>query len=402
MCRSTLLLMTLMLATLLGVITYAAGVSASADEPTFKPEELEQMLAPIALYPDSLLSQMLMASTYPIEVVQADRWAKENKDVKGDALTEAMETQKWDPSVKSLVNFPQVLAMMSDRLEVTVKIGDAFIGQQKEVLETIQKLRGKAQEMGNLKTTPEQKVVVEQQAIVIEAADPQVVYLPVYSPTVYYSVWPYPAYQPYLYYPPGYVAQRAFAFTAGVAVGAAWGYAWGHCNWHGGNVDINVNRNANINANINRSRYQTELQARNTSIKNGQGAFRHDASHRQGVAYRDQKTASQFGRVSTADATRAREAFRGRNTTGVQDLSRASGITQRPNAGATQRPSAAATPRPTTSNRQSAFDGVKSGGTAARSESNRGSASRSAAASRSGGGRSGGGRSGGGRSGGRR
>jgi uncharacterized membrane protein YgcG len=407
MCRSTLVSITLMLAALPGAMAHAADAPASADEPAFKPEQLEQMLAPIALYPDSLLSQMLMASTYPLEVVQADRWVKQNGDLSGDALAKALEDQGWDPSVKSLVNFPQVLAMMSQNLDVTVKIGDAFIGQQKQVMDTIQELRAKAQDTGNLKTTPQQTVSVEQQGntpvIVIQPADPQVVCIPTYSPTVYYATWPYPAYPPAWYYPAGYVAGRALAFTAGVAVGVAWGYAWGNCNWRGGNVNINVNQNLNINRNINRSRYQAQLQARNTSIKNGQGVFRHDVSHRQGVAYRDQKTASQFGRVSTADAARTREAYRGRDTAGAQDLSRAGGITQRPSAGATQRPSAGATqrpsaaasPKPTTSNRQSAFDGVKSGGTTARGESSRGSASRSSAASRSGGGRSGGGRAGG-------
>ena len=204
-----------------------------------------------------MLTQLLMASTYPLEVVQADRWAKQNKDVKGDALAKALESQSWDPSVKSLVNFPQVLTMMSENLDTTVKIGDAMIGQQKEVMATIQKLRAKAQENGNLKTTSEQTVVVEQQAanpvIVIQPANPQVVYIPTYSPTVYYATWPYPAYPPAPYYPPGYVAGRAVAFGAGVALGAAWGHAWGHSDWHGGSVDIDVNRNANFNSNINRS-----------------------------------------------------------------------------------------------------------------------------------------------------
>lgn len=362
---------------LAGATVDAADTAALADKPAFKPEELEQMLAPIALYPDSLLTQMLMASTYPLEVVQADRWVKQNQDVKGDALIKAMEAQSWDASVKSLVNFPPVLAMMSEKLDLTLKIGDAFIGQQKQVMEAIQKLRAKAQETGNLKTTAEQKVVVEKQVIVIEAANPEVVYIPTYSPTIYYATWPYPAYPPAPYYPPGYVPGRAFAFGAGFAIGAAWAYAWGHSDWHGGNVDIDVNRNININANINRSKYQADLQAHNTSIKDGKGSFQHDATHRQGVAYRDQKTASQFGRASTADAAKARESFRGRSGTGPQDFSRASGVGDR--AGATQRPA--------TSNRPSAFDGVNRGGAVARGESAHGSFSRSAAPSRSGGAR---------------
>ncbi len=366
-----------------------AQAADTADKPAFKPEELEQMLAPIALYPDSLLTQMLMASTYPLEVVQADRWVKQNKDVKDNALTKALEAQSWDASVKSLVNFPPALAMMSEKLDLTVKIGDAFIGQQKDVIATIQKLRAKAQETGYLKTTAEQKVRVEEQVIVIEAANPQVVYIPTYPPTVYYATWPYPAYPPAPYYPPGYVVGRAIAFGVGVAVGAAWGYAWGHCDWRRGGVDIDINRNININANINRSRYKTEIQARNTNIVNGKGSFRHDATHRQGVAYRNQKTASQFGRVSTADAAKARESFRGRTDAGGLGGGTRGGLGNRPSTGASQRPS--------TSSRQSPFSGLSRGGSAARSSSSRGSASRSSSPARSAPSRSGGGRSRGGR-----
>jgi len=198
-----------------------------AGSPAFKPEELEQLAAPIALYPDSLVAQILMASTYPLEVVQADRFAKQNKNLKGDALTKSLEAQTWDPSVKSLVNFPQVLTMMSEKLDWTQKLGDAFLAQQKDVMDTIQKLRAKAQAAGNLKTTKEQVVIVEQKIIKIEPASPQVIYVPAYNPTVVYGAWPYPAYPPYYYYPPGYVATAtAFSFMAGMAVGAAWGYAW--------------------------------------------------------------------------------------------------------------------------------------------------------------------------------
>ena len=177
--------------------------SQGSQPPVFKAEELEQILAPIALYPDSLLTQILMASTYPLEIVQADRWAKQNKDMKGDALAKALEAQPWDPSVKSLVNFPQVLAMMSEKLDWTQKVGDAFLAQQKDVMGTIQKLRHKAQASGNLKTTKEQVVKVEKEVIIIESASPQVVYVPTYNPTVVYGAWAYPAYPPYPVYPPG-------------------------------------------------------------------------------------------------------------------------------------------------------------------------------------------------------
>ena len=291
----------------------------------FKPEEIEQLVAPIALYPDSLVSQILMASTYPLEVVEAAPWTKANKTLKGDALTAALEQQTWDPSIKSLVNFPQVLAMMSEKLDMTQRLGDAFLAQQKDVLDAVQRLRSKAQAQGTLKTTKEQKVIVEQPAaqttvIKIEPTNPQVVYVPTYSPTVVYGAWPYPAYPPYAYYPPGYVAATAaFSFTAGVALGAAWGYAWGGCNWHGGDVDININRNTNFNTNINRQRYQANFQARGQSV---QGAWQHDATHRKGVAYRDQGTAQRFNRGTNAQAAVSREAFRGRAESDRQDLAR--------------------------------------------------------------------------------
>jgi len=241
--------------------------SAGEDKP-FKQEELDQLLAPIALYPDSLLAQIFMASTYPLEVVQAGKWARANQGFKGDALTAALEKENWDPSVKSLVNFPQVLDMMNEKLDWTQKLGDAFLAQQKEVMATVQKLRAKAEAEGNLKSNQEQKVVVEKETktIIIEPATPEVVYVPTYNPTVVYGVWWYPAYPPYYYYPPGYVPGAAlFSFGVVVAIGAAWGYAWGGCGWGHGEVDIDINRNTNINNNIDRSKYQNK-------VTTGQGA----------------------------------------------------------------------------------------------------------------------------------
>ena len=248
----------------------ALGQQSSA-APVFKQEELEQILAPIALHPDPLVSQILMAATYPLEIALAERWAKQNASLKGDALTAALEKQNWDPSVKSLVNFPQVLTMMSEKLDWTQRLGDAFLADQKKVLDTIQSLRAKAQASGNLKTTKEQTVIVEEKIIKIEPANPQVVYVPSYNPTVVYGAWPYPAYPPYYYYPPGYVASSMFAFGAGVAMGAAWGYAWGNCNWGGGDVDVDVNRNTNINNNINRDQAKQKLQERGQLNQKGQG-----------------------------------------------------------------------------------------------------------------------------------
>ncbi len=283
---------------------------------SFSSEELEQIVAPIALYPDSLVSQILMASTYPLEVVQADRWTKSNKEIEGKALEQALDKQKWDPSVKSLVNFPDVLNMMSVKLDWTTKLGDAFIGQQAEVLAAVQKLRSKAKEAGNLQSNSQQTVVIESstQTIIIESSSPDVVYVPTYNPVVVYGTWPYPAYPPYYYHPPGYVATAAISFGVGVAIGRAWGYAWGDCHWGRGNIDINVNRNVNFNTNIRNTREFNSNRTRNN--------WQHDGSHRRGVSYRDQRTSERFGRGGSRDATRARENFRGRADRDRRSLSR--------------------------------------------------------------------------------
>jgi len=298
----------------------AVVAQSESKEKPFKQEELDQLLAPIALYPDSLLAQIFMASTYPLEVVQAGKWTKANQNLKGDALAAALEKQDWDPSVKSLVNFPQVLDMMNEKLDWTQKLGDTFLAHQKEVMDTVQKLRAKAEAQGNLKTTDQQKVVVEKetQTIIIESANPQVVYVPTYNPTVVYGTWWYPAYPPYYYYPPGYAAGAAFiSFGVGVAIGAAWGYAWGGCNWGHNEVNININRNTNINNNIDRSKYQNKV----TTGQGGRGEWKHDPEHRKGVSYKDQATAQKFDRGASKNV-QSREAFRGRAEAGRQDIAR--------------------------------------------------------------------------------
>ena len=288
--------------------------------PVFKPEELDQLLAPIALYPDSLLSQMLMASTYPLEVVHAQRWLEQNKDLSGDALAKALENKSWDPSVKSLVNFPQVLAMMNEKLDWTQKLGDAFLAQQKDVMDTIQKLRSKAQEAGNLNTTKELAVKAEPNVIVLESADPCVIYVPTYNTTVVYGTWPYSAYPPYNYNSPGcdpdHHGINMWYCGAGVGYGAAWGYAWGHTDWHGGDIDIDFDRNLQVNPLIDRGKYAQQWKENGQLGQNWQ----HNPADRRGVPYRDQATAQRFNRASTADAVSSREAYRGRAEQGRQDL----------------------------------------------------------------------------------
>lgn len=334
---------------------------AASDEskPALTNEELEQVAAPIALYPDSLVAQIFMASTYPLEVVEAERWAKQNASLKGDALATALNQKTWDASVKSLVEFPDVLTMMSEKLEWTTKLGDAFIAQQKDLMAAVQRLRAKAKESGNLKSSDQVNVQIEEaagtQVIVIESADPEVIYVPQYDPVVVYGSWPYPAYPPYTYYPPGYVAGTALvSFGIGLACGAAWGHAWGNCNWGGGDVDIDINRNTNFNTNIDRSKVKNEMNAK--GLGDGKGKWNHDSSHRKGVSYRDGATAQKYGRGTDAKASQARDQYRGRAETGRQDLSRG-GADQFRGAGA---PSGAAN-RPATADRSAG--GQRTGGT---------------------------------------
>ena len=268
----------------------------TAPSAKFSKEELAQMVAPIALYPDSLVSQILMASTYPLEVVEADRWVKQNPKLKGDALNEALKDKSWDVSVKSLCHFPDVLSAMSQNLDQTSKLGDAVLSQQKDVMDTIQELRAKAQAEGNLKTTEQQQVVVEQQYITIEPANPEVVYVPSYNPAVVYGPWWYPAYPPYApwYYPAGAaLVGGAIGFGIGYAIGASsWG--WSNCNWGHGNIDVDINRTNNFNR-------------VNIGDKVGNQNWRHNVDHRRGVAYRDNATSQRFGQ-STARSLESRQA----------------------------------------------------------------------------------------------
>jgi uncharacterized protein DUF3300 len=359
---------------------------------SFSQAELEQLLAPVALYPDSLLAQVLMASTYPLDIVMAERWVKANPSLKDQALQDALQQQPWDPSVKSLAVFPQVLAMMSEKLDWTQKLGDAFLAQQSDVMATAQRLRGKAVEQGALKDTKEQKIVTETQnnqtIIKIEPANSEVVYVPTYNPTVVYGAWPYPAYPPYYwyppsyYYPPGYVAGGALlGFTAGVIIGGA---LWGNCNWGGGNVNINVNRYNNFNR---------------SNISNGN--WNHNANRRGAVPYRDRNVAQQYGRGRTGDAA-SRDAFRGRAEAGRQSIQRGD-VSSRDLGSRNTSSSRNFGGRDASGMRQpTAFDSGR--GSQARDLSSRGSSSRStarASGNLGGGARGGGGRGGGGGGGGR-
>jgi hypothetical protein len=377
-----------------------AGAAASpASTAVFKKEEIEQLVAPIALYPDALVAQILMASTYPLEVVEAARWQKANPGLKEKALEDALQKQTWDASVKSLTAFPQVLTSMNEKLDVTQKLGDAFLAQQKEVLDAVQRLRGRADQAGNLKSGKEQTVTKEQEGgttiIKIEPTTPNTVYVPTYSPAVY-GTWPYPSYPPYYYpYAPG---AALFAFTAGAFVGAA---LWGGCAWGRGDVTINHNTQNSF--------------TRNNSGQGGSGNWSHNAEHRKGAGYRDSGSQQKFGGGQRAGVD-SREQFRGRAEQGRQEINRGGadgfkGGDRGPSAGTSDRggnrgggdrggPSAG------TSDRGGGgfgggdrgggggFGGVGGGGAQTRDASSRGASSRAGSSSFGGGG--GGARAGGG------
>ncbi|WP_321791637.1 DUF3300 domain-containing protein [Caballeronia sp. J97] len=251
-------------------------------------QQLDALTAPIALYPDALLAQALMASTYPSQITDAAAWSKANPNVKGDDAVKAVQSEPWDPSVQSLVAFPQALATMASKIDWVTQLGNAFIAQPSDVMDSVQRLRRAAQSAGNLKTNEQQKVVVQQApsssttTIQIEPANPQVVYVPTYNPTVVYGTWPYPAYPPvYVPPPPGYAMASAFvgglAFGAGVAVANS---LWGNCDWGRGDVNVNVNRynninvNNRINANSNNVRWnRNDPQFNRTNVANRQNTL---------------------------------------------------------------------------------------------------------------------------------
>ena len=280
---------------LLGLLLGAHGAWAqdaspsSAETPSqqvLDAAQLDQLVAPIALYPDTLLAQVLMASTYPLEVVQADRFAKANKSLKGDALDSALAKQDWDASVKQLVSTPTVLDMMNEELDWTQALGDAVLVQQADVMDAIQRLRAKAQDNGKLETTKQQTVKTEQQAdkqvIVIEPTSPETVYVPYYEPAVVYGAWPYPAYPPYYFPPPaGWVVGGAIA--SGIAWGA--GYAigreiWDDFNWGHGDINVKIDR-GDVNFN----------------------KWEHNSYHRRGVAYDNDSVRNKFSKtnINTGD-----------------------------------------------------------------------------------------------------
>jgi hypothetical protein len=283
-------------------------------------DQLDSLVAPIALYPDPLLAQVLAASTYPLEIIQLQQWLAKNSGLKDQALADAVAKEPWDPSVQALAALPDVVKRLADDIQWTTDLGNAFLSQEGDVMDAVQRMRKKAQDKGNLQSNEQQKVetkIVESKSvIVIEQANPQVVYVPSYNPTVVYGppVYPYP---PVYYPPPGYYAAgMAISFGVGVAMGAFWsgGWGWG-CGW-GGNNNITINNNNNFNRNSNISggnrtnigggNRPSQLPARGGA--GGNSTWRHNPQHRGGAPYRDRATADRFGGTARGDSLSNRQA----------------------------------------------------------------------------------------------
>src|SRR5882762_6838281 len=395
--------------------------SPQSQAPLIPPDQLDSLVAPIALYPDPLLAQTLAASTYPLELIQLQQWLAKNPGLKDKALADTVAKQTWDPSIQAMAALPDVVKRLADDIQWTTDLRNAFLAQQSGVMDAVQRMRKKAQDTGNLKSTEQQKIetkVIENKSvIVVEQANPQVIYVPSYDPYAVYGppIYPYPP----IYYPPAgyYAAGMAISFGVGLAMGAAWGGGWGWgCGW-GGNNNININNNNNFvrNSNINGGN--------RNNIGNGNASWKHNPQHRGGAPYRDQATADRFGGTTRGDSLANRQAT-ARDQVGRQGgnlaSNRAEGIGggnragngagdgigsgNRPSngVGAGNRPSGAGADRiggrdvsRSGGGNRAAFDGGSGGynGSSARSSSSRGSSSMG---SRGGGG-SGGGRGGGGR-----
>lgn len=263
----------------LAVLLSVAPVFAE-ERSRYQQPELDQMLAPIALYPDALLSQILIASTYPIEVVQAARWSAARPYLKGQEAVQAAENEDWDPSVKSMVAFPEILAMMNQKIDWTERLGDAFLAQQAQVMDTVQLLRRRAEAAGNLHSGEHVNVLRQGETIIIEPAHPRIVYVPYYNPVIVYGTWWWPGYPPVYWAPwPGYYAGPAYVpgFYWGGGITISTGFFFGAFDWHHQHVRI---------VHVDYYRSHARVSRRATLVYDRPGVWRHDPGHRRGVPYR--------------------------------------------------------------------------------------------------------------------
>ena len=382
-----------------------AQPTSQAGQETAKlpPEELDSLVAPIALYPDPLLSQTLVASTYPLEVVQLKQWLEKNSGLKDKELAEAVKKQSWDASIQALALLPDVVKRLSENIKWTTDLGNAFLTQQGDVMDAVQRMRKKAQDTGNLKSSEQQKVetkVVEnKQVIIVEQAKPDVIYVPTYNPTVVYGppVYPYP---PVYYPPPGYYAAgMAISFGVGMAMGAAWGGGWGwNCGWGGGHNNVYINNNNNFVRSYNRQNV-SNYNRQNVSNRAG-NTWQHNPQHRGGAPYSNRATAQQYGGTTRGESLATRQqnarqnqssqanrqnagtrtagsgrteqaAMRERSGSGSREGGNASARTS----GSSDRVGDRSVPSGSGSRSSSAFGGGGSSGASARSSSSRGASS---------------------------
>jgi hypothetical protein len=396
--------------------------SDDLDAPKLPNDQLDALVAPIALYPDPLLSQVLVASTYPLEVIQLQQWMAQHKDLKGEALVAAVEKEDWDPSIQGMAALPDAVKQLAENIKWTTDLGNAFLSQQSEVMDAIQRMRAKAKDAGNLKSNEqmkvETKVVETKTVVVIEQASPEIVYVPSYNPVVVYGppIYPYP---PIVYPPPGYYAAGvAISFGIGVAMGAAWGGGWGYgCGW-GSNNNITINNNNNFVNHNNRTNINNGNRNNiNNGNRGGNSNWQHNPQHRGGAPYSNRAAATKYGGSTRGDSMSTRQAKArqnqgqpggGRQQAGTMDRGGASrqqpGASNRAGSNGASRANSTSgnrssgggnnignrqVPSNNSSRNTSAFGGSSS---KARAQSTSSRGASSMGASRGGGGRSGGGR----------
>lgn len=291
--------------TFLSAMQEPPAATSPSQDARLSNEQLDSLVAPIALYPDPLLSQTLVACTYPLEIVQLQQWLEKNKGLKDKALTDAVMKQNWDPSIQAMAEFPDLVNQLAENIRWTDQLGNAFLAQQSDVMDSVQRLRAKAVDKGALKTSEQQKVetkIVESKTVVVvEPASPEVVYVPSYDPMVVWGA-PYYPYPPMAY--PAYPAGgMLLSFGAGVAVASAWGHGgWGwNCGW-GGNNNININRN---NAFVNNYNSQRVNAANRYGGANNN--WQHNPQHRGGAPYGNQATAQRYGGTARGDTMGQRQ-----------------------------------------------------------------------------------------------
>jgi hypothetical protein len=281
---------------------------------TIPADQLDSLVAPIALYPDPLLTQVLVASTYPLELIQLQQWLQKNPGLKDDALTTAVQKQDWDASIQAMSVFPDLVKRLTDDIKWTTDLGNAFLAQQSDVMDAVQRMRSKALAAGKLKSNEQMKVetqtVESKTVVVIQQANPQIVYVPTYNPVVVYGppIYPYPP----IYYPPPsyYAAGMFFAFGVGIAVGSYYHGGWGYnCGW-GHHTTVIVNRNNNYvrhynSVNVNRINVNNRPSTLPSSAGNN---WQHNAQHRGGTPYSNQAVAKQYGGTARGDSMSTRQA----------------------------------------------------------------------------------------------